>query len=350
MDIDVQTFDAGRAVRVRPKGRLHVHSVRDVHETLDELAEDPSIQRVVLDFTDVTGLDSSGIAALSVALDRLRGEGKTLVGEHLSDDQRSALDLMSRDDETSTDESIEVSPGFFEWIGDNAFDARDELSDFYETLTEIVFSVVEFFKGKFPPKGSVTEQSVRIGVDSLPIILLLSFLLGLILAFQSAHQLRQFGADIYVANLITLSMVREFGPMMTAIILAGRSGSSMAAELGTMKIQEEVDALKTMGIDPTRYLLLPRMIAISIVQPALSLMSMAIGIFGGFIIARLYLDLTPAIFLNKAAGAVDMGDFSHGLSKSLVFAWLVGVIACYSGMTVQKGAAGVGRATTRAVV
>jgi len=328
-----------------------VHSVRAIHEALEQLADDPSVERVVLDFAEVTALDSSGIAAFSVAIDNLREAGKRMVGENLTKDQRSALDLMPRAQEEDDDEaSVQVSPGFFEWIGDEAFGARDELSDFYETLTDIVFSTVGCIKGKFPPSGSVTEQSVRIGVNSLPIILLLSFLLGLIMAFQSAHQLRQFGADIYVANLVTLSMVREFGPMMTAIILAGRSGSSMAAELGTMQLQEEVDALETMGIDPTRYLLLPRMIAISIVQPALTLMSMAIGIFGGFLIARLYLDLTPAIFLNKAAGAVDLGDFSHGLGKSLAFAWLVGTIACYSGMTVQEGAAGVGRATTRAVV
>ncbi len=348
MEIDLETFDAGRAARLRPRGEINVHSVRRLYELLDSLVDEPDIQRVVVDFAQVEALDSSAVATLSVALDRLRDHDKGLSGENMSKNQRSALDLMPRSKEGAGEAKRE--PGLLEWIGDEAYGFWDELDDFYEILTDTVFSAVDLTKGRFPPKGSVTEQADRIGVNSFPIVALLSFLLGLILAFQSAYQLKQFGANIYVANLVAISMVREFGPMMTAIILAGRSGSSIAAELGTMKIQEEVDALETMGIDPTRYLLLPRMMAITIVQPALTIMSMFIGIFGGFLIARFYLDLTPAIYLNKAVEAVELGDFTHGLGKSVIFAWLIGVIACYSGMTVQKGASGVGRATTRAVV
>ncbi len=348
MQIDFETFDAGRAVRIRPQGALDVYSVRGLFERLEELADEEQIERVVVDFAEVTELDSSAVATLSVALDSLRERGKSLSGENLAADQRSALELMPRADDDSGGKPR--TPGTLEWIGAEAYAFRDEFADFYEIFTDTVFSALALLKGRFPPRGSVTEQSDRIGVNALPIVGLLSFLLGLILAFQSAYQLKQFGANIYVANLVSISMVREFGPMMTAIILAGRSGSSIAAELGTMRIQEEVDALETMGIDPTRYLLLPRMMALTIVQPALTIMSMFIGIFGGFFIARFYLDLTPAIYLNKCVEAVDLGDFTHGIGKSFIFAWLIGVIACYSGMTVQKGASGVGRATTRAVV
>src|SRR5699024_10777157 len=127
--------------------------------------------------------------------------------------------------------------------------------NYYDTLTDAVFAFLGVFRGRFAPKNAITEQSVAIGVDAFGIIALLSLLLGLIMAFQSAYQLRQFGANIYVANLAVISMVREFGPMMTGIMLAGRSGSAIAAELATMTVQEEVDALKTMGIDPSRYLI-----------------------------------------------------------------------------------------------
>lgn len=351
MEIDVQRFDGGRAVRIRPGEIVEVHTVRPLYEALQEFVDDASVERVVIDFAQVRELDSSAIATFSVAIDDLRATGKTLVGENMSKDQRSALDLMPRytGEGTAPKESA-PSAGFLEGVGGAAYGLYEQLDAFYGIFTNTVYSTIDLFRGKLPPRGSVTEQSVRIGVDSLPIIGLLSFLLGLILAFQSAYQLRQFGANIYVANLVSISMVREFGPMMTAILLAGRSGSSMAAELGTMKLQEEVDALETMGIDPSRYLVMPRMIAITIVQPALTVMSMVIGIFGGFIIGRLYLDITPSIYIQKSIEAVTMGDFSHGMAKAVVFAWLIGVISCYSGMTVSKGATGVGQATTRAVV
>ena len=349
MKIDVQTFDAGRAARVRPQGVVDVQTVAEVYDTLTGLSDRTELERVVLDFSGIKELDSTAVATFSVALDELREAGKSLFGENLSKDQRSALDLMPRS-RVETSREIQETPGLFESVGERAYDAYEELSDLYDVLTDTVFTALDLFKAKFPPKGSVTEESVKIGVNSLPIIFLLSFLLGLILAFQSAYQLRQFGANIYVANLVSISMVREFGPMMTAIILAGRSGSSMAAELGTMRIQEEVDALKTMGIDPNRFLILPRMMAITVVQPALTIMSMLIGIIGGFLIARFYLDVSSSIYINKAIEALSLGDFFHGVGKSVVFAWLIGIISCYAGMTVQKGASGVGRATTRAVV
>mgnify|MGYP006291158831 CR=1 FL=1 len=349
MKIDVETFDGGRAARIHPSGRIDVHSVDGLYETFGELVDEPAIERVIVDFSAIEELDSSAIAAFSVGIDELREAGKQLRAENMTRDQRSALDLMPRYTGGAAGPTDD-SHGWFEYVGENAYATFEEFSAFYNVLTDTVYSALGLLWGKLPPKGSVTEQAVRVGVNSLPIIGLLSFLLGLILAFQSAHQLRQFGANIYVANLVSISMVREFGPMMTGILLAGRSGSSMAAELGTMKISEEVDALNTMGIDSTRFLILPRMIAISLVQPALTLMSMFIGIFGGFIIARLYLDVSASIYINKSIEALQMGDLFHGLVKSLVFAWLIGVISCFSGMTVQKGSSGVGRATTRAVV
>jgi len=349
MEIQVERFDGGRAARVRPEGDVDIHTVRALYDALLELSDDRQLDRVIIDFAEVGELDSSGVAALSVGLDELRTCDMTLRGENMNREQRGALDLMPRY-RGETKKGSKGSLGLFEQVGTWGYEGIETLGDFYDVLTDSVFSTVEMFRGYFPPKGSVTEQSVRIGVNSFPIVGLLSLLLGMILAFQSAYQLRQFGANIYVANLVAIAMVREFGPMMTAIILAGRSGSSIAAELGTMVLQEEVDALETMGIDPTRYLTLPRLLAITFVQPALTLMSMMIGIFGGYLIAQFYLDVGASLFANKSIAALQLTDLMRGLTKSLLFAWLIGLISCYCGMTVSKGASGVGRATTRAVV
>jgi phospholipid/cholesterol/gamma-HCH transport system permease protein len=190
----------------------------------------------------------------------------------------------------------------------------------------------------------------RTGVDALPIVGLISFLLGLIMAFMSSVQLQQFGANIYVASLVSLSMTRELGPIMTAIIVAGRSGSAFAAEIGTMKISEEVDALFTMGFDPTRFLVVPKIIASVIVVPLLTLFSDVFAIFGGLVVGVSMLDLTASAYIDQTIKTLDLFDVFWGFLKSGVFALLIAWIGCLRGFQVRGGAASVGQATTSAVV
>ncbi|MBU0567119.1 ABC transporter permease, partial [bacterium] len=199
-------------------------------------------------------------------------------------------------------------------------------------------------------RGSTIAQSLLIGVDALGIIGLLSLIIGLILALQSAAQLRQFGASIFVADLIAISMVREMGPMMTAIIVAGRSGSSIAAEIATMKVTEEIDALKMMAINPIRYVVVPKLHAITICMPFLVVISTIIGIVGGLIIAVTYLDLSVISYFNEAIGVLSLKDVLVSLTKSIFFSWVIVIIASYYGFKVQGGAEGVGKATTASVV
>jgi phospholipid/cholesterol/gamma-HCH transport system permease protein len=179
---------------------------------------------------------------------------------------------------------------------------------------------------------------------------LISFLLGLIMAFMSSVQLRQFGANIYVASLVSLAMVRELGPIMTAIIVAGRSGSAFAAEIGTMKISEEIDALFTMGFDPTRFLVVPKMVATVIVVPFLTLFSNLCAIAGGLVVGVTMLDLTANAYITQTTKTLSLFDFFWGLFKSGVFAFLITSVGCLRGFQVSGGAASVGRATTSAVV
>ncbi|MGM0555465.1 MAG: MlaE family lipid ABC transporter permease subunit [Myxococcota bacterium] len=346
MELNRQHLEGGRVVRITPSGDLDVHTTNDLHEEFVSLGKQSQVEEVILDLGEVDRFDSAAIATISLAEDMFRNTGRTLVGENMSDSQREALQLMPAHGDVPPPETVSV----LEAAGEMAVNGWNELKLYYETLTDTVVATMGVFKGRLPPKGSVTEQSVAIGVDAFPIIALLSFLLGLIMAFQSAYQLRQFGANIYVANLVAISTVREFGPMMTGIMIAGRSGSAITAELSTMKVSEEIDGLRVMGINPSRFLVLPRMIAITIVQPALTLMSDFVGIFGGFLIGVMYLDLSPESYINQTVESLDLGDLFNGLSKSVVFAWIIGTIATYAGMNVRGGASNVGKATTRAVV
>jgi phospholipid/cholesterol/gamma-HCH transport system permease protein len=188
-----------------------------------------------------------------------------------------------------------------------------------------------------------------VGVRALPIVALIGFLMGLIMAFQAAIPLGRFGAQVYVANLIGLSVLREMGPLMTAIVVAGRSGSAFAAELGTMKVREEIDALITMGLDPVRFLVVTRVIAAVLMTPLLTLFADAIGIVGGAVVLR-SLGYSWTTFYHQVQSAVGYGSLTGGLAKSFAFGILVAAIGCLRGLQTGTGARAVGESTTSAVV
>lgn len=190
----------------------------------------------------------------------------------------------------------------------------------------------------------------RSGPEALPIVALISFLMGLITAFQAAVQLRQFGADIYVANLVGLSITRELGPLMTAIIASGRSGAAFAAEIGTMKVSEEIDALTAMGLDRTRFLVTPKVIALLIMMPCLTLFADLIGILGGLAVAMVSLELPAVVYFRQMRAYMVPWDVGQGLVKALVFSLLIATIGCLRGFQAQQGAESVGRVTTAAIV
>lgn len=190
----------------------------------------------------------------------------------------------------------------------------------------------------------------RAGADAVPIVMLINFLVGLVMAFQASTQLRNFGASVFVANLIGISMTRELGPLMTAIVLTGRSGAAFAAELGTMKVNEEIDALRTMGFGPLRYLVMPRIAALMLVMPVLSLLADVLGIIGGLVVAMSSLDLTPGVYAAQLRKAVQPSDVYSGLIKSVLFGFSIALIASQQGLCASGGAEGVGRRTTTAVV
>ena len=189
----------------------------------------------------------------------------------------------------------------------------------------------------------------RAGIDALPIVLLIGFLLGLILAFMSATSFRQFGVEVYVADLIAIGLFRELGPLNTAILLAGRSGSAFAAEIGTMKVNEEIDALVTLGLRPVTFLALPRILAATLVMPILSTFSVLAGLLGGVLVMAA-LGVPPLVFWQHAIRATSLNNVLFGLVKAAVFGLLVGLVGCAHGLQTRRAADGVGRAATAAVV
>ncbi len=187
------------------------------------------------------------------------------------------------------------------------------------------------------------------GVRAVPIITLMGFLIGLIMAFQSAIPMRRFGADLYVADLVSLSLIRELGPLMAAVMLAGRTGSAFAAEIGTMKVNEEVDALTTMGLVPVRFLVVPRVLAGIIVMPFLAMIMNVAGLLGCLVV-MMSLGYPPITFFNQLVGSTGYGDLLGGLFKAAVFGLLVAGVGCMRGLQTTTGAAAVGESTTRSVV
>jgi len=206
------------------------------------------------------------------------------------------------------------------------------------------------FKGKKIRWPATIEQAKFIGYDSIPIVSVIAFFVGMIISMQSAYQLEKFGATIYVANLSTVSTVRELAPLLTAIIIAGRSGSAITAEIATMKVSEEVDALTTMGFNPIHFLVVPRTLAMLVMLPCLTVIADFLGIAGGYLFAMTSLDLTSVRYLNQVESALTFKDLSSGLIKSFVFAGIIAINGVYQGFSAKGGADSVGLSTTQSVV
>jgi phospholipid/cholesterol/gamma-HCH transport system permease protein len=190
----------------------------------------------------------------------------------------------------------------------------------------------------------------RAGADAVPIIMILNFLVGLAMAFQAAEQLARFGANILVADLIGISVTRELGPLMAAILVCGRSGAAFAAELGSMQVNGEIDALRTMGFAPMRYLVIPRSLALALVLPLLTVLADLAGLLGGLVVGVWVLDLSPRGYLYQTARVVSVWDLSTGIIKAAIFGFAISMIACQQGLATHGGAEEVGRRTTSAVV
>lgn len=212
------------------------------------------------------------------------------------------------------------------------------------------FTFIGPFKGKTVRLSSTFAQAMEVGVRALPILSLITFFIGLIMALQSAYELKRFGALYYVATAVALSMTRELGPLITAVIVIGRSGSAFAAEIGTMKVTEEIDALETMAISPIHFLVTPKFLAMVVMLPCLTIWANTMGILGGSLFGILQAGFTFTEYIRATIEALFLRDVVTGLIKSFMFGITITAVGCHEGLTTGGGAEQVGRSTTRAVV
>jgi phospholipid/cholesterol/gamma-HCH transport system permease protein len=194
------------------------------------------------------------------------------------------------------------------------------------------------------------EQAKKAGLDSFAIVSMVSLFIGIILALQTAVLMQRLGSEMYIASIVALSLVRELGPVITALVVAGRVGAAIAAEIGSMQVTEQVDALETLATNPIKYLVVPRLVALSLMLPALTLYADVIGILGGYLICIFRLGISSSLYLNISIDALLPKDLFSGLLKSVFFGMIITFVSCYEGFNVEGGAEGVGRATTKAVV
>lgn len=268
-------------------------------------------------------------------------------------DLPDALQKLLRQLVTVNETRFEVdrSKNFLTVVGLASEDVWLKTKEIATFVGECVISGVALAKKphKFRWRDCLDEMQ-QCGAMALPIVSLISLLVGLIMAYQSAVLMRQFGADIYVADAVGLVMIREMGAMMTAIILAGRTGAAFAATLGNMKAGEEIDALQTLGIRPVDFLVMPRLVALGVMMPLLALYANGLGVLGGMAVALGLLDIPPSAYWVETQTAIDLSDIITGLVKASAFGLLVGLAGCHCGLRADRSAAGVGRAATSAVV
>jgi len=319
-----------------------------------ESVQVPSTPEAIADGARIEALDTSGAWVLQKLLLRLRGEGRVVTLRGLRPEFARLLDIVAQHVADQADQPAPVaspSPTALARVGQSteaAFEQTAALLGFVgESAVALATCVAHPARFRWRP---VLYNIRSAGFDALPIVGLLSFLLGIVVAYQGADQLRQYGANIFVADLVGLSMLREFAPLITAIIIAGRSGSAYAAQIGTMAVTEEIDAMRTIGIAPLELLVLPKIIALVIALPLLTVFADVLGVYGGMIMARAQLGVGFGEFLDRFVKSVSMTSFMIGIGKAPVFAAIIVVIGCFQGFRTEGGADSVGRQTTRSVV
>jgi len=306
--------------------------------------------RLVIDASAVNYCDGAGAAFLIDLQQRQARDGGEVAVQGLQEEFRRLLDIYGRI-------SIEPPPGrrrealpIIERVGEAVVGLWQDVQALVVFIGELAVTLLRVARHpRLVRWGDAWLAAEQAGSNGLPIIALIGLLLGLILAFQSAVPMRQFGADIFVADLIGLSMLRELGPLLAAIILAGRSGSAFAAELGTMKVTEEIDALTTMGLEPVQFLVIPRALGAVIVTPLLTVFATLFGLIGGAVV-MLSFGFPLVTYVNQILSAVTIGDLIRGLVKSFMYGIVVASIGCLRGLQTRTGASAVGQSTTTAVV
>jgi phospholipid/cholesterol/gamma-HCH transport system permease protein len=342
---------ADGAVVVHLAGPWLLRAARPRPEELEAQLDAARPRRLAFETGELAGWDSALVAFLARVLRTCEERGIATERAGLPEGVRRLLTLAEAVPERAGARAEAADQPWLARLGVAAVDFGGALAAPLGFLGETTLALgrLATLRARFPRRDFFVYVQ-QCGAQALPIVTLIGFLIGLILAFMGAVQLLRFGATIYVADLVTLAMVREMGAVMTAVVMAGRTGAAFAAQLGTMKVTEEIDALRTLGIPPIEFLVLPRVLALVLMMPLLCLYADFWGIVGGVVVAAGMLDLTMTQYLNETFAAATLVDVALGVGKSVVFGGLVGVASCFQGMRTGDSASAVGDSATAAVV
>jgi phospholipid/cholesterol/gamma-HCH transport system permease protein len=313
--------------------------------------EAASARRASFDAAQLTDWDSSLLTFLIKVSELCKQRGVAVERDGLPSGVRRLLALAEAVPERAGARQKTLMPSWLARFGTAVLDARTPILEMLGFIGQVTVALGRLARGKARFRRADLLLAIQqAGAQALGIVTLISFLVGLILAFVGAVQLQQFGAAIYVADLVGIAMVREMGAMMTGIVMAGRTGAAYAAQLGTMKVTQEIDALSTMGISPLDFLVLPRMIALCLMMPLLCLYSDCLGILGGLVVGTGMLKLPLLVYYHQTAGAVHIADLIGGVFKASVYGVLIAISGCLRGMQCGNSSSAVGDAATSAVV
>lgn len=329
------------------EGELTQKTARQASEQVRLLLKKHKVN--MLDLSGISKIDSAGVACLDEIHALIGAESALIIFSGVSDEVQAVINTFS------SLKLKQIAPptqaGFFEKVGESFLQSWKSMVEALTLASEIVyFSALGIFNRRSQRKGSFTQQCILLGSQALPIVALLSLIIGFILSLQSGVQLKNFGANVFIADLLAITMVREMGPLLTAIIMAGRSGSAIASEIATMQVTEEIDALRMMALHPVRYIVVPKFHAFTVVMPILVAFSILVSEIGGMIIAVGFLDLSLETFVTRSIEIIALKDLIISFGKSIWFAWVIVVIGSYYGFQVKGGAEGVGKSTTASVV
>ncbi|HPU23560.1 MAG TPA: ABC transporter permease [Candidatus Kapabacteria bacterium] len=348
----IDIINDGGQITITPLAPITIYNANEIEKELSLGKLKEEVQKIRLDLSELSDYDSYLIILINEIKEFCSSKNIEFELTGLNTNLQNFINiLLPKQKEVPTIERKSFWVAYFSNIGEIV---RIIFSDLFKLVEFIGELTKNFFFALFKPSlirwKDFPHHFLNAGVNAVPITSLIVFLIGLISGYQGAVQLSQFGADIYLADLVGISITRELSPLMVAIIVAGRSGSAFAAEIGTMKVSEEIDALTTMGFDKIQFLVLPRVIAVALAMPFLVIICDLVGIIGGLIAGLATLDITISSFFAQLNVALNYGHVFSGIIKSIVFGLLIATIGCFRGFQVQGGAESVGRYTTASVV
>jgi phospholipid/cholesterol/gamma-HCH transport system permease protein len=346
-----EAVEVGDAPVLQTGGNWRIVNAAQLDRELTRL--DLPGERVVVDMAALESLDTAGAWLIYRTIKLLQAQQKSVALRGVSDEHKAMLREVA-----ANDKPCEVNPPYVnsllritEQIGRSSVQVVVATGDFVAFFGAFIVATM---RTAYQPRRmrwtSLVYQMEQVGFNALPIVGLIAFLIGVVLAYQGAVQLQRLGAEIFVIDMISISVLRELGILLTAIVVAGRSGSAFTAQIGSMKAHEEIDAMRTLGMDPMEVLVLPRVVALVIALPMLAFFADMMGLLGGGLMAWMVLDISPAMFIQRLHEAVDVWSFLVGIIKAPFFAAMIALVGCYEGLQVSGSAESVGSHTTRAVV